>query len=163
MLELIFSLGINAVSFAADTHAGKANRLSYKGVCGHGDAHRDSVIALLRSFSTSKAEIPPRGHPSHPVTVAHRRDPEAPTWLLSPQSAGGRSAIAFSHTSITGDQRCGHTLVSLIQDHKDFYKLAVTHTNLSRIALVADCIAVTLLVKRGVKKKKACQRRRGLF
>lgn len=76
------------------------------------------VIALLRSFSTSKAHIP-GGHPSHPVTVALRRDPRAPTWLTSPQSAGGRRHVALfllllllTHTSLGRDQRCGHTLIS---------------------------------------------------
>lgn len=84
---LIFSPGINAVSFIADTHAytepvptGNKLTLLYRGVwmCDthrrtltRAYIHRNGVIALLPSFSTSKAEIP-RGHPSHPVTVARR-------------------------------------------------------------------------------------------
>lgn len=97
---LIFSPGMNAASFIADAHTyidtepvatGKLTGYHIQAYVGlrhtgtqtqtrtHTEAyaHRSSVIALLRSFSTSKAEIP-RGHPSHPVTVAHRHDRAPP-------------------------------------------------------------------------------------
>lgn len=126
------------MSFAAATHAKKATYHMQRcvWVC-VSVSHTNNVIAVLRSFSTSKAELP-RGHPSHPVTVAHTRDPGAPTRLLSPQPEGGShtatSTLSYTHIIYQRSKTWSHTDIAyrgsqgLLQTGCDAQKLNHNHT-----------------------------------